>query len=351
MTEALLNYGFTQTNSDYSLFVYFKQGVYIRLLAYVDDLIISGSTSADIQLVKEYISTCFHMKDLGFLKYFLGIEVARSPSGFYLCQRKYATSIVTEVGLLGCKPAGSPMDQNHQLARSKAPAISEPERYKRLVGRLIYLAATRPYLTYAVHILFQFMKAPNEDHWLPALKVVRYLKGTLGQGIILDAKSSLHVTGWCDSDWGGCPITRRSLSVWIVQLGSSPIAWKTKKQDKVSCSSAEAEYRAMGAITKELLGLKSLLWELGVPHKEPMTLFCDSQPAIHISSNHVFHERTKNIEIDCHFIRDEIVKGVLKPSYVSTNEQLADIFTKSLGQKEFDIFLSKLGIRNLHAPS
>lgn len=108
-----------------------------------------------------------------------------------------------------------------------------------------------------------------------------------------------------------------ALSVWLDSSpGTSPIAWKSKKQDTVSCSSAEAEYRAMGAITKELLGLKSLLRELGVNHKEPMTLFCDSQPAIHISSNPVFHERTKNIEIECHFIRDEIVKGVLKPSYV-----------------------------------
>ena len=93
--------------------MYFKHGVSIRLLAYVDDLIISGSSPADIKLLKDYLSVCFHMKDLGFLKYFLGIEVARSATGFYLCQRKYATDIVTEMGLLGCKPAGSPMDQNH----------------------------------------------------------------------------------------------------------------------------------------------------------------------------------------------------------------------------------------------
>ncbi|KAL0878323.1 hypothetical protein Bca101_028029 [Brassica carinata] len=106
----------------------------------------------------------------------------------------------------------------------------------------------------------------------------------------------------------------------------------------------------MGAITKELLWIKGLLREIGVDHKEPMTLHCDSQPAIHISSNPVFHERTKNIEIECHFIRDEIFKGVLKPSYVTTKEQLADIFTKALGRKEFEVFLSKLGIRNLHAP-
>lgn len=241
LRDALLKYGFTQTKSDYSLFIYSKRGVSLKVLAYVDDLIISGSSPSEIQLLKDYLSTCFHMKDLGILKYFLGIEVARSPTGFYLSQRKYATDIVTEAGLLGCKPAGSPMDQNHKLGRVKGPVMSEPARYRRLVGRLIYLSATRPDLTYAMHILSQFMQSPKEEQWLAALKVVRYLKGTLGQGIILRAESPFHLTGWCDSDWGGCPITRRSLTGWIVQLGSSPVSWRTKKQDTVACSSAEAE--------------------------------------------------------------------------------------------------------------
>lgn len=115
---------------------------------------------------------------------------------------------------------------------------------------------------------------------------------------------------------------RHSLSGWIFQLGSSPFSWRTNKQDTVVCSSAEAEYRAMGAIMKELIWLKSLPREIGIEHDGPMTLFFDSQPAIHISSNPIFHERTKNIEMECHFFRDEIVKGVLKPSYVSTTNQL-----------------------------
>ena len=158
LRDALPKYGFTQTKSDYSLFIYSKRGVSLKVLAYVDDLIISGSSQSEIQLLKDYLSTCFHMKDLGILKYFLGIEVARSPTGFYLYQRKYATYIVTKAGLLGCKPAGSPMDQNHKLGHVKGPVMSEPARYRRLVGRLIYLSATRPDLTYAVHLLSQFMQ-------------------------------------------------------------------------------------------------------------------------------------------------------------------------------------------------
>lgn len=284
------------------------------------------------------------MKDLGFLKYFLGLEVARSPAGFYLCQRKYCTDIVTEVGMLGCKPAGFPIDQKHRLALASGDDFPEPERYRRLVGRLVYLKATRPDLTYSIHLFSQFVKKPKVDHWAAALHVVRYLKGTLGQGILLRADSPLHLTGWCDSDWNGCPLTRRSLTGYVVQLGSSLVSWRTQKQDTVSRSSAEADNRAMAEVLCELKWLKSLLKEFGISHDQPMTIKCDSLAAIHISANPVFHERTKHVESDCHFVRDDLVAGIIETTHVPSASQLADILTKALGRKEFDIFLYKLGI-------
>ncbi|CAA7024972.1 unnamed protein product [Microthlaspi erraticum] len=301
---SLRTYGFRQTRTDYSLFVYVKGDVCLRVLVYVDDLIISGNSPTAIQTFKEYLSTCFHMKNLGPVKYFLGIEVARSPTGIYLCQRKYATDIVEEMGLLGCRPAGSPIDQNHKLALADGELLGDPETY------------------------------PDVHR-------------TLGQGILLRADSPLHLTGWCDSDYAGCPLTRRSLTGWIVQFGDSPISWRTQKQDTVSRSSAEAEYRAMTELTSELRWLKGLLLDFGIDHKEPMSLMCDSKPAIHISSNPVFQERTKHVEVDCHFIRDDIIAGLIKPKHVSTEDQLADILTKALGRKEFGAFLLKLGIHNL----
>ena len=174
------------------------------------------------------------------------------------------------------------------------------------------------------------MNKPREEHWLAALKLVRYLKGTLGQGILLRADSQKHITGWCDSDWGGCPLSRRSLTGWFVQFGESPISWRTQKQDSVSRSSAEAEYMAMAEVTAELRGLKTLLLDFGIRHDEPMTIRCDSKPAIHISNNPVFHERTKHVESECHFVRDDIVRGIVKLFHVSTKEQLADILMKAL---------------------
>ncbi|XP_019059629.1 PREDICTED: uncharacterized protein LOC109117260 [Tarenaya hassleriana] len=290
------------------------------------------------------------MKDLGMLKYFLGLEIARSPLGIFLCQRKYVLDILADTGLIGATPASFPLEQNHRLAVSTSDLLDDPEPYRRLVGRLLYLLATRPDITYAVHVLSQFMQQPRLDHWQAALRVVRYLKRNPGQGILLRSDSDLRLSAWCDSDWAGCPRSRKSLSGWLVQLGNSPISWRSKKQHTVSLSSAEAEYRAMSSATCELLWLKGLLRSLGVDHSAPMLLRCDSQAALHIAANDVFHDRTKHIEIDCHFLRHHVSSQTVATCYVPSNSQLADIFTKSLGKKEFDLFLDKLGVYDIYAP-
>ncbi|GAA0179164.1 transmembrane signal receptor [Lithospermum erythrorhizon] len=243
------------------------------------------------------------------------------------------------------------MAPNHRLASSTSAPLRDVERYRRLVGRLIYLSFTRPDLAFSVHVLSQFLHEPRMDHWLAALRVVKYLKGCPGQGILLPTESDLQLTGWCDSDWASCPLTRRSVSGWIVFLGSSPVSWKTKKQVNVARSSAEAEYRSMASVTCELKWLKGLLKCFGVPHTRPSGLVCDSQSAIHLAQNPVFHERTKHIEIDCHFLRDAVLDGTIRTSHVPTTDQLADIFTEALGQKQFEHLLRKLGILDLHAPT
>lgn len=291
------------------------------------------------------------MKGLGLLKYFLGIEVARNNDGIYLCQQKYTLDIITKTSHLGSKPAPFLIEQIHQLSLSTTPLLDDPKSYRRLVGRLIYLSFTRPDLAYRVHILAQFMHAPCQEHWDAAIRVVRYLKGSLGQGILLRSASDLNISGWCDYDWASCPLTRRSLSGWLVFLGTSLVSWNTKKQHIVSCSSAEAEYRAMAVLTCELKWIKALLASLGVEHPQAMSLFCDSQSALHIAHNPVFHERTKHIKVDCHYIRDAVQDGTMVPSHVSTDVQRADIFTKALGKSKFLSLLRKLDIYNLHAPT
>ena len=180
LVSALKGYRFLQSYADYSLFTFTHGSVQMNVLVYVNDLIISGNDFVALTVFKSYLSDCFKMKDLGPLKYFLGIEVTSSASGLFLCQRKYTLDIIAEVGLLGAKPCAFPIQQNHRLAHDNGPLLADVAAYRRLVGRLIYLVVTRPDLAYVVHILSQFMQEPRQAHWEVALCVVRYLKGTPG---------------------------------------------------------------------------------------------------------------------------------------------------------------------------
>ncbi|RVW76793.1 Retrovirus-related Pol polyprotein from transposon RE1 [Vitis vinifera] len=351
LTTALKEYGFQQSLADYSLFTYRRGNIVMNLLVYVDDLILAGNDNKVCEAFKNFLDRKFGIKNLGQLKYILGIEVARGKDGLFLSQRKYALNIIKECGLLGARPVEFPMEENHKLALANGRLLNDPGMYRRLVGRLIYLTVTRPDLTYAVHVLSQFMQSPREEHLDAAYRVVRYLKKGPGQGIVLKADNDLQLYCYSDSDWASCPLTRRSISGCCVKLGTSPISWRCKKQGTISRSSAEAEYRSMAMAASELTWLKSLLASLGVLHDKPMKLYCDNKAALHIAANPVFHERTKHIEIDCHFVREKVQSGEIMTTYLPSKLQVADMFTKALGRQQFLFLSSKLGIRDLHAPT
>ena len=215
------------------------------MLIYANDLLICGNDIDFLTKFKDHLGRCFHMKDLGKLKYFLGIEVGRRAEGFMLTQHKYTLDLVADVGLLGSKPAATPMEIQHKLALDLSLFLSDAEKYGRLVGRLIYLSITRPNISYAVHILSQFMQKPREMQWGAAMRVVRYLKGTAGQGILLRSQVDTSLSVYCDAEWSACHASRRSLSAYVALVGDSPVSWKTKKQGVVSHSSVESEYRSM----------------------------------------------------------------------------------------------------------
>ncbi|CAM8998695.1 unnamed protein product [Rhodiola kirilowii] len=204
-SDSLLNFCFTQSLNYYSLFTYNKNGDFLALLVYVDDVILTGTSLTLIQQVKAYIHDLFRIKDLGSLRYFLGFEVARSSDGLFLNRRKYALELISKAGLLACKPSSIPMDSKHKLGLSTAPELSDPTSYRRLVGQLIYLTNTRPDLAYSVHILSQFMNKPTQDHLTTAHKVLRYLKGAPARGIFYPSNQQLTLEAYCDADWAACP--------------------------------------------------------------------------------------------------------------------------------------------------
>ncbi|XP_019258281.1 PREDICTED: uncharacterized protein LOC109236540 [Nicotiana attenuata] len=297
---------------------------FVVLAVYVDDIILTGTDSTEISALKSFLHQQFRIKDLGSLSYFLGIEVLYSS---------------TDVSSVLC-----PLDLNVKLKANEGDPLLKPELYRSLIGKLNFLTHTRPDISYAVQHLSQFMQSPCLPHMSAGLHLLRYLKGTSEHGIFFNASPDLSISAFCDSDWAACPDTRRYVSGYCVLLGGSLVVWKSKKQPIVSMCSAEAEYRAMSKGVAELTWLSRLLTDLGLPCSSSIPLFCDSQAAIHIARNPVFHERTKHIELDCHLVRTKLAEGLIHLVHTSSSTQLADLFTKPLPGAAHHGFLLKLGV-------
>jgi hypothetical protein len=347
----LINYGFSQSRSDYSLFTRIQGSSFVVLLVYVDDIILASNDSQVISQLTDFLNTQFKLKDLGPLKFFLGLEVARNTQGISISQRKYALEIIDECGLLASKPAKFPMKSNLKSSQSDGVLLEYPSVYRKLVGRLLYLTITRLDISYAVQKLSQFMAHPHQSHLDAAYRVLRYLKSSPGQGLFFSAASELHLKAFCDSDWAGCPDTRRSITGYCAFLGDSLISWKSKKQQTVSRSLAKVEYRSMASTACEIVWLLALLKYFKIEHPQAALLFCYSKATLHITANPIFHERTKHIELDCHFIQDKVQDGIIRTLHINTQHQIADIFTKALAWGPFQLLKSKMNVLYLFPSS
>ena len=350
LSTTIINHGFTQS-SDYSMFTRVHNDVIIVILVYVDDILVASNNLEAISKFKQFLHDQFKLKDLGPLKYSLGLKVARSSTGISVCQRKYVLELLAEVGQLAAKPIKSPMEQHTKLPNYHGDLLIDPSQYRRLVGKLLYLTLTRSDIAYSVHQLSQFLAQPRQPHLQVANRILKYLKGIPGQGLFFSTNSDLHLKGYCDVDWARCPDTRRSIAGFCEFLGDSLIAQKSKKQHTVSRSSAKSKYRSMVAIVSEFVWLKGLLKDLSINHDHPILLYYDSKATIHIATNPIYHERTKHIELNYHFVRQKMQDGLVKTFHVSTKHQLADLLTKPLGHQQFSNLLCKMGMSNIYAPS
>ncbi|KAM1117266.1 hypothetical protein ACFX19_007783 [Malus domestica] len=330
LNHVLEKVGFCRSIAYSSLFVRSNLVGKLVVLIYVDDLIVTGDNMSEINALKQYLNNKFAIKDLGTLKYFLGIEMAHSHKGFFLNQRKYLMDLLHEAKMTDCKPACTPLDRNLKLKTHGDP-VPNLSYYQRMVGKLIYLTITRPDISYAVSIVSQFMHYPSMDHLKIVHRVLHYLKGSIG---------------YTNANWANNSLDCKFTTGFCTFVGGNLVTWKSKKQSVVARSSAEAEYRAMASTACELIWLKSLLLALGFPHLQPMSLRCDNQAAMHIASNPVFHERTKHIEVNCHYVRNQVQSKVIDTHYTRSHGQLADIFTKRLTSANFQCVLFKLGSIN-----
>ncbi|XP_074317900.1 uncharacterized protein LOC141653934 [Silene latifolia] len=347
LTRFLQKHNFIQSKQDYSLFT--RQDTVTKkftvALVYVDDVLLTGESVQEIKQLKKALHDTFTIKDLGQVRYFLGLEIARNETGLLINQRKFILDILKDMSMEDCTAAEFPLSKGLKLSTDSGDLLENPEQYRRLIGRLLYLSMTRPDISYSTQHLSQFLQQPRVPHMQAATHVVRYLKNTVNTGLFYPAENSLSVTAYSDSDWAKCAFSGRSLSGYCIFLGDSLISWKTKKQKTVSKSSAEAEYRSMSFTTSEMVWVNNLLKDLRVEVPKPIPLICDSQAAEHIAHNPVFHERTKHLEVDCHYVRDKLQEGFLSTQHIRTSLQLADLMTKALGSQQHHFLTSKLGLR------
>uniref|UniRef100_A0A2N9H409 Integrase catalytic domain-containing protein n=1 Tax=Fagus sylvatica TaxID=28930 RepID=A0A2N9H409_FAGSY len=350
-SKAVVSHGMTRSQADHSVFFKKTRTGIVILVVYVDDIVITGSDKEGIQILINHLSSSFLTKDLGKLRYFLGIEVARSKAGISLSQRKYTLDILQDTGYLGSKPVATPMEPNLKLMPDEGDFVDDPDTYRRLVGKLIYLTITRPDISYAVSIVSQFMTNPRVPHMNAVIRILKYLKNAPGRGLFYRSSGHLRIEGYTDADWAGSPSDRKSTTGYCTFIGGNLVTWRSKKQSVVARSSAEAEYRAMAHTTCELTWLRTVLQEFGLLTQGPTPLYCDNQAAIHIASNPVFHERTKHIEVDCHFVRSKVESKDIITPFVPSGSQLADIFTKALPKNAIDSICSKLGVIDIYSPA
>ncbi|KAA0036904.1 Retrovirus-related Pol polyprotein from transposon TNT 1-94 [Cucumis melo var. makuwa] len=215
----------------------------VLLLLYIDDMIITGNDPQTISDLQHYLGQYFEMKDLGFLNYFLGLEVSRCSDGYLLSQAKYVSDLLVRSGITDSNITSTPLDPNIHLTPYDGVPLEGVSR----------LTVSRLDITYVVHIVSQFMAAPRTIHFTSMLRILRYIKGILGHGLQFSSQSSLVLSSYSDADWTGDPTDRRSTIGYCFYLGDSLISWRSKKQSVVSRSSTELEYRALADAIAELL--------------------------------------------------------------------------------------------------
>ncbi|KAD7116530.1 hypothetical protein E3N88_03798 [Mikania micrantha] len=355
LSTTLHKLGFQGSKTDPSLFVYSSGGTLLYMLVYVDDIVLTGNNPQVIDTVVQQLGHSFPVQDMGRLSYFLGVEVLQKGPDILLSQQKYILELLQKAGLTDSKPLSSPISTSANLALGDSPPFDNPARYRQVVGALQYATLSRPDISYAVNKVCQFMHFPTTNHWSTVKRILRYLKGTISYGLLVQQNSSpvLHayadatfntLTAFTDADWAGCPDDRRSTGGYAIYLGTNLVSWSARKQKTVSRSSTESEYKALADAVAELTWLQTLLQELHVPIQTVPTLWCDNLGATYLSANPVFHARTKHVEVDFHFVREKVAKRQLSVQFISTDDQIADVFTKPLPSQRFPNLRSKLRV-------
>jgi hypothetical protein len=349
----MISHGFKR--SDYDSCVYLKtvNGSTIYLLFYVDNMLIAPNDKSEIASLKAQLNLEFEMKDLGAAKKILGVEIIRDRKAgmLYLSQQGYIKKALGRFNMQDAKLVSTLLAPHFKLSLDLCPASDEDIKYmskvpySSVVGSLMYaMVCSRPDLAHAMSVVSRYMANPGKEHWNAVQWIFRYLRG-ISNACLRLGKCTRGLVGYVDSDYAGDLDTRRSLKGYVFTIGGCAVSWKARLQATVALSTTEAEYMAISEAAKEAIWLRGLYSELcGI--SSCVTIHCDSQSAICLTKDQMFHERTKHIHIRYHFIRDVIARGgVIKVRKIHTRDNPADMMTNPVPTTKFELCSSLAGIK------
>ncbi|WJX61599.1 hypothetical protein P8452_46671 [Trifolium repens] len=309
------------------------------------DDIIFGSTNASLcKNFSKLMQDEFEMSMMGELKFFLGIQINQGKDGTYIHQSKYTKELLKKFNLEDCKIMSTPMHPTSSLSKEEIGSKMDQKLYRGMIGSLLYLTASRPDILYSVCLCARFQSDPREPHLTAVKRIFRYLKGTTNLGLLYKKSLDSKLVGFCDADYAGDKIERKSTSGNCQFIGENLISWASKRQTTIALSTVEAEYISAAKCCTQLLWMKYQLEDYNITESS-IPLYCDNTAAIHLSKNPILHSRAKHIEIKHHFIRDHVQKGTINIQFIDTDHQWADIFTKPLAIERFDFIKKNL---NMH---
>ena len=307
---------------------------YSIIVIYVEDLMMFCKTKASIVDIKIGLKRDFSIKELGDLKYCLGIEIhrKRNEKTILMNQQAYIRRLAEKFGAQNCKDVHTPADSSSKLVKIPDGEVLVPKFfYRELFGALMYIATcTRPDIAHAVGEVAKFCERYGKSHWADAKRILKYLKTTQDLSIMFCGNSKGELIGFADANWAGDVETRRFTTGYVFFLNSDVVSWNSKRQPTVATSSTEAEYMSLYSATQEVIWLRLLLKDLEYTDQAATIIFQDNQGCIALAKNPVYHARTKHIDIKFHFLREKVLDEVIALEYKPTEEMIADGFTKAL---------------------
>ncbi|POM75160.1 Polyprotein [Phytophthora palmivora] len=292
------------------------------------------------------------MKELGTAKFILGMEIDHdiNASTLIIKQTRYIGDVAERFGQKDAKPVDNPCSSNLKLSKAQSPGTVEERTemqskpYRSLIGCLLYIkTCTKPDIVYVVTQLSRFLENPGLQHWCTAIRVLRYLKTTREHG--KDGKNGFKIEAFTDADWGSNIDDRRSVSGIMIMIGNAPVVFTSKFQRTFALSSTEAEYMALRLCVQEVLWLRVMLKDMGIPQEGATQIWEDNQGAIALAKNAGYNSRTKHVDIKHHFTRENVERGTVKVDYVDTKHQLAYLLTKGFGTKTLKYLSNASGIK------